>query len=81
MFNQIQYKRVYKADEDKKRFKIFKDTLEQIKEHNDQFKKGKVDIEATLNDFSDLTNEEKLKLINTEDSKELPPAKDTKKKN
>lgn len=68
-------------DEDKKRFKIFKDTLEQIKEHNEQFKKGKVDIEATLNDFSDLTNEEKLKLINTDDTKELPQTKDANKKN
>lgn len=53
--------------------------MDQIKEHNDQFKKGKVDIEATLNDFSDLTNEEKLKLINTEDTKELPQTKEFKK--
>jgi autonomous glycyl radical cofactor GrcA len=48
------------------RFELFKETLEQIKEHNRKYAAGKVDVAAFPNEFSDLTDDEKRKLLESE---------------
>jgi bacterioferritin (cytochrome b1) len=60
---QVDFKKTYADAEDKTRFKLFTDTLEQIKEHNEKFKKGLADMEAGLNEYSDWNDEEKRKLV------------------
>lgn len=60
---QIEFKKSYGTDEDEMRFKLFKETLLQIDEHNMKFKKGLVEVEAGLNDYSDWTYEQKTKLL------------------
>ena len=46
------------------RQKLFEETLQQINEHNEKFKKGLVEVDAGLNEYSDWTYEEKMKLLN-----------------
>jgi hypothetical protein len=60
---QVEFKRNYNDEEDKARFLLFKDTLEQIKDHNKKFELGKADVPATLNEYSDWTDEDKRKLL------------------
>jgi hypothetical protein len=45
---------------------LFLETLEDIKEHNEKFKKGEADVEAVLNEYSDWTYEEKKKLVESQ---------------
>lgn len=61
----MDFKRNYTAQEDKNRFELFRDTLEQISEHNKKFEMGKADVVATLNEYSDWTDDEKRKLLGT----------------
>ena len=60
---QIDFKRNYTTDEDLMRFELFKETLEQIKEHNKKYELGKVDVPATLNEYSDWTDDDKRELL------------------
>ncbi|KAG5682846.1 hypothetical protein PVAND_012168 [Polypedilum vanderplanki] len=62
----VDFKRKYSEKEDPMRFELFKETLDQIKEHNKKYASGKVDVPAYLNEFSDLTDDEKRKLLQTE---------------
>lgn len=60
---QIEFSKIYENDEDTMRFMLFRETLEQIKEHNIKFSKGQVDVEAGLNEYSDWTDVEKRKIL------------------
>lgn len=60
---QLDFKRNFSEEEDKVRFNYFKDTLEQIKEHNRKYAIGKADVPAYLNEYSDLSDDEKRKLL------------------
>lgn len=60
---QLDFNRNYSDDEDQKRLKLFEETLQQIEQHNEKFKKGLVEVEAGLNEYSDWTFEEKTKLL------------------
>lgn len=60
---QLDFNRNYSDDEDLKRLKLFEETLQQIEQHNEKFKKGLVEVEAGLNEYSDWTFEEKTKLL------------------
>lgn len=62
---QVDFERNYTSDEELSRFELFRDTLDQIKEHNKKFELGKVDVPATLNEYSDWTDDEKRKLLGT----------------
>lgn len=59
----MEFKRNYTEEEDKTRFELFKNTLSQIKEHNIKFELGKADVIATLNEYSDWTDEDKRELL------------------
>jgi hypothetical protein len=61
--SQDEFNKKYENDENEMRFKLFLDTLEQIKEHNMKFMKKEAEVEAALNEYSDWTYEEKRKLI------------------
>lgn len=60
---QLEFKRNYTEEEDKTRFSLFNNTLAQIKEHNEKFELGKADVPATLNEYSDWTDEDKRELL------------------
>jgi hypothetical protein len=62
----VDFKRKYSEKEETMRFELFKETLNQINEHNKKYAAGKVDVPAFLNEFSDLTDDEKRKLLETE---------------
>lgn len=59
----MDFKRNYTEEEEKARFSYFKDTLEQIKEHNLKYELGKADVPATVNEYSDWSDDEKRKLL------------------
>lgn len=59
----MEFKRNYTEEEDKVRFLLFKDTLVEIEKHNRKFEIGKADVPATLNEYSDWTDEDKRKLL------------------
>lgn len=42
---------------------MFRETLDQIKEHNVKYAKGLVDVPAYINEYTDWTYEEKKKLV------------------
>jgi len=54
------------------RFELFQETLELIKDHNIKFKAGKVDVEAHPNIYSDLTDDEKIKLSEEKELVRVP---------
>ncbi|CAG9840188.1 unnamed protein product [Diabrotica balteata] len=54
----LDYSRNYNAEEDAKRFAIFKDNYDRIEAHNKKFKAGEVTWEMGLNQFADRTPEE-----------------------
>lgn len=60
---QLDFNRTYSDEEDRKRLKLFEETLQQIEQHNEKFLKGLVEVEAGLNEYSDWTFEEKTKLL------------------
>jgi Cathepsin propeptide inhibitor domain (I29) len=59
----VEFKKNYADEEDKMRFMLFADTIEQINKHNEKFSKGLVEVEAGLNEYSDWSNDEKQKLL------------------
>lgn len=60
---QIEFGKNYGNDEDRLRFMLFRETLDQIREHNVKFARGQVDVPAGLNEYTDWTYEEKKKLV------------------
>lgn len=62
-FIQVEFKKSYTGEEDKARFMLFVDTLEQIGKHNEKFAKGLAEVEAGLNEYSDWSDDEKQKLL------------------
>ncbi|XP_072400161.1 protein CTLA-2-beta-like isoform X2 [Diabrotica undecimpunctata] len=52
------FNRSYSAEEDTKRFKIFKEKYNEIQAHNKKYEAGQVTWTAGLNDFTDKTPEE-----------------------
>ena len=59
----MDFKRNYSTEEDKTRFMLFKETLVEIAVHNKKYELGKTDVPAGLNEYSDWTYEEKVKLL------------------
>ncbi|CRL00263.1 CLUMA_CG013536, isoform A [Clunio marinus] len=59
----VDFKKSYDKKQDETRFELFRATLKQIDDHNVKFKKGEVEHEAGLNEYSDWNDAEKMKLI------------------
>lgn len=52
----VDYNRTYKtAEEEAKRFDVFKENLKKVEEHNKKFEAGETTYTLGINDFSDLT--------------------------
>ncbi|XP_056631174.1 procathepsin L-like [Diorhabda carinulata] len=52
------HNRNFGAEEDAKRFEIFKKNLEKIEAHNKLYDEGKSTYQMGINDFTDMTEEE-----------------------
>lgn len=52
---QIKFNRIYDAEEDKRRFKIFKKTLAKVAAQNERYDRGESTWQAGINEFSDQT--------------------------
>lgn len=52
------YNKSYDAEEDAKRFELFKKKLIEFKAHNEKYEKGEVSYTVGINQFTDLTEEE-----------------------
>nr|ABS32280.1 cathepsin L protease inhibitor 2 [Diaprepes abbreviatus] len=46
------------SDEEAKRFNIFQQNLQSIREHNEKFERGETTFTQGINQFTDLTKEE-----------------------
>ncbi|CAH1110878.1 unnamed protein product [Psylliodes chrysocephalus] len=57
-------KKYTNEQEENRRFKIFQEKIREIQKHNDRYNKGEVSYYMGLNQFSDLTHEEFVKLLN-----------------
>ena len=58
-YQQVKYEKNYDADEEAKRFDIFKENLAFVEEHNAKFAKGETTFEVGINHFADQTEDEK----------------------
>lgn len=56
---QVEHKRNYDEEEDKVRFELFKESLKEVEEQNEKYKKGESSWFAGINQFSDRKQEEK----------------------
>lgn len=56
----MKFKKEYPdIDEEKRRKELFVKNLQFIKEHNEKYEKGEITYQCGINQFSDLTEEER----------------------
>lgn len=57
---QTTFRKVYSdPEEDARRLALYQETVAQINEHNEKYKKGEVGWSLGINQFADLTQEER----------------------